>query len=264
MLKNRENPTNFCGSDDSTDDLACPTRQEFPWQPEPARGTTEELWAEYRRLVAHEKALQAHLAQVRAQGSRMANAETFDDRYSLDGVTDKCAITEIRFLNTLKNAPANAADRSEAKDRSVLCWTEGTVQYIAGKGGVVAGRSCKDLFWGYEQLTAIRFDWNFDTSGVTNMCGMFDGCNALASLDLSSLDTSHVTDMSLMFDDCIALTSLDLSCLDISHVTDMSSMFADSTALTSLNLSGWDTSRVTDMGSVFFGCESLEQLNLSG
>ncbi|MCD8190979.1 MAG: DUF285 domain-containing protein, partial [Clostridiales bacterium] len=92
---------------------------------------------------------------------------------SLDGVTAKADITEIRFLNTLAGAPKGAADLSEAQDGGVLCWTENGVQYIAGEGGVTGGKSCANLFAGYEKLTAIWFDGNFDTSHVTDMSGMF-------------------------------------------------------------------------------------------
>ncbi|WP_304472854.1 BspA family leucine-rich repeat surface protein, partial [uncultured Duncaniella sp.] len=37
----------------------------------------------------------------------------------------------------------------------------------------------------------------FDTSKVTNMSHMFESCQALRLLDLSSFNTSAVTDMSL-------------------------------------------------------------------
>lgn len=134
MSENREHSTNFGGADDSTNYLTYPTLMALPWQtaetPEAELRRLQARAAEYRQMLAQVQAridaLRAQLAQTRAPGSRMADAETFDYGYSLDGVTDRNKITEIRFLNTLKDAPANAADLSEAKDRSVLCWTEGT------------------------------------------------------------------------------------------------------------------------------------------
>ena len=66
---------------------------------------------------------------------------------------------------------------------------------------------------------------DFDTSKVTYMGWMFNGCKALTSLDVRKFDTSNVTDMSYMFYGCKALTSLDVSKFDTSKVTDMRYMF---------------------------------------
>ena len=52
-----------------------------------------------------------------------------------------------------------------------------------------------------DQVEKIILD-NYDTSKITDMSNMFDGCSSLESLDLSGFDTSRVTDMSGMFDDC--------------------------------------------------------------
>lgn len=41
-------------------------------------------------------------------------------------------ITEIYFLDTLADAPDDAEDVSEARDDSVLCWTEDTVSTLLG------------------------------------------------------------------------------------------------------------------------------------
>ena len=103
-----------------------------------------------------------------------------------------------------------------------------------------------------------------NTSNVTNMFVMFEGCNGLTSLTLSSFDTSNVTDMGQMFNGCSGLTSLDLSNFDTSNVTNMTSMFIGCSGLTSLDLSNFKTSKVTTMTSMFYGCKSLASLDLSG
>ncbi|MBQ3334100.1 MAG: BspA family leucine-rich repeat surface protein [Eubacteriaceae bacterium] len=106
----------------------------------------------------------------------------------------------------------------------------------------------------------------FDTSKVTNMCGMFSGdimsVNRLANLDVSHFDTSQVTNMNAMFADC-GLTDLDLSNFDTSKVTNMSQMFYGCSSLINLDLSNFDTSKVTNMGSMFSGCNSLTSLNMT-
>ena len=102
-----------------------------------------------------------------------------------------------------------------------------------------------------------------DTSRVTDMAGMFGGCNSLKSLDLSSWDVSNVTDMHNMFFGCVSLTSLDISSWNTSSVTNMREMFYYCSSLTSLDLSSWNTSSVTSMRTTFSSCSSLTNLNLA-
>ena len=102
-----------------------------------------------------------------------------------------------------------------------------------------------------------------DTSKVTNMAYMFDGCSSLTSLDLSNFNTSNVTSMYSMFQNCSSLTSLDLSNFNTSNVTSMNSMFYYCSSLTSLDLSNFDTSNVTDMKYMFYGCSSLKDVYIT-
>ena len=90
-----------------------------------------------------------------------------------------------------------------------------------------------------------------DTSEVTKMKQMFDGCSSLVAIPM--LDTANVTDMSKMFNYCNPLTSIPM--LDTSSVTDMSSMFNYCYSLTSIPM--LDTSSVTNMNFMFKGCYSL-------
>ena len=101
---------------------------------------------------------------------------------------------------------------------------------------------------------------SFDTSAITDMSGMFNGCKSLNYLDLSSFDTSNVTYMISMFDGCKSLTSLDLSSFNTSAVTDMSGMFGLCSSLTSLDKFTVNTNNVTSMNSMFDGCYSLTDL----
>ena len=123
--------------------------------------------------------------------------------------------------------------------------------------------SMTNMFQGCRGLTSLDVS-SFDTSKVTNMYQMFNGCIGLKSLDVSSFDTSKVIDMSGMFNGCSSLTSLDLSGLDTSNVARMMSVFSRCNSLTSLNLSGWNTSSVTDMDYMFYECSGLTSLTLSG
>ena len=105
--------------------------------------------------------------------------------------------------------------------------------------------------------------WKIDTSNVFSVERMFQHCNSLTSLDLSSFDTSQVTNMDGMFDACSSLTSLELSSFNTSKVTTMNSIFSMCSSLTSLDLSSFDTSQVTSMNSMFSYCHSLTSLDLS-
>jgi surface protein len=90
----------------------------------------------------------------------------------------------------------------------------------------------RDMFWECHSLESLDLS-NWDTSNVTNMCGMFDSCESLTSLNVSNLDISNVTDMSWLFDQCYSLeTIIGLDTWDVSNVTDMNGMFVDCTALT--------------------------------
>ena len=106
---------------------------------------------------------------------------------------------------------------------------------------------------------------NWDTSYITNMNGMFNGCEHLVSIDSSEFNTSNVTNMNSMFSNCKKLASLDVSKWDVSSVTDMGDMFFSfgQYCLTKLDVSNWDVSSVTYMYDLFFGLKSLVKLDVS-
>lgn len=113
-------------------------------------------------------------------------------------------------------------------------------------------------------LETIIFGELWDTSEVTDMSRMFEGCSNLKRLDLSGFQTSKVTDMSWMFQCCSELVALNISHFDTSSVSTMRFMFSSCCALTELNLSFFNTSNVTIMGEMFSGCYSLTKLDVSG
>ena len=123
--------------------------------------------------------------------------------------------------------------------------------------------SCYNWFYGCTDLTNIEGIENLNTENVTDMSGMFYGCPALTTLDVSKFDTKNVTNMSNMFHWCFVLTTLDVSNFDTQNVTNMSSMFYSCHALTTLDVSNFDTQNVTDMGYMFNGCKALTTLDVS-
>jgi surface protein len=107
-----------------------------------------------------------------------------------------------------------------------------------------------DLFK-YSEITTIPL---LDTSNVTNMSFMFDGCSSLTSIPL--LDTSNVTTMYRMFSGCSSLTSIPL--LNTSNITDMGCIFWNCYQLNNIPL--LDTVNVTNIPYMFYGCSSLPKI----
>lgn len=109
----------------------------------------------------------------------------------------------------------------------------------------------RKLFEGCPKVKQIIFhddvtNNTFDTSAVTDMSGLFEGCEALSALDLSSLDTHAVTNMSGMFKGCKELQTLSLGgTFDTAHVTNMTEMFRDCERLGVLDLSNFDLTGIT-------------------
>ena len=102
---------------------------------------------------------------------------------------------------------------------------------------------------------------NWDTSDVTNMHAMFNGCTYVDKFEVGKWDTSKVTDMSGMFSQnykssipqynsqYMKCTIIDVSNWNTSNVTDMSNMFSYSKF--NSDISKWDVSKVKNMNSMF-------------
>ena len=104
------------------------------------------------------------------------------------------------------------------------------------------------------------FDGHIDTSNVTDVSYLFQGCTILTMI--SAMNFSSVTNMRSIFNSCELLTSIPQ--LDTSNVTDFYSCFYGCSSLVSIPQ--LDTSNVTDFYSCFYGCSSLvsiPQLNTS-
>ena len=108
-------------------------------------------------------------------------------------------------------------------------------------------------FYGFKKLEFVNLK---DTSGVTNMNGMFLGA-ASFNQPVGNWDTSMVTDMSDMF---LGATSFNqpIGNWDTSRVTNMSSMFWEATSFNQ-PVGSWNTPKVSNMSGMFFRTESFNQ-----
>ena len=102
-----------------------------------------------------------------------------------------------------------------------------------------------------------------DTSDVTRMKRMFDGCVDATNIDVSAFDTSNVTDITAMFKGCKSLKSLDMSNLDLSKITGATAAFFNCKSLERLDLSGTNASSVRDASHMLSGCSNLTWVGLS-
>ena len=121
----------------------------------------------------------------------------------------------------------------------------------------VAPTSCANWFYGLSAVTEISGITPYlDTRAVTNMSGMFRGCENLKSLDLRGFDTTQVTTMQYMFSGCQNLDELDLSSFRTPSLAGngMAYIFQKcGTANINLDLSGFDTSMYTSLAYAFNG-----------
>lgn len=118
------------------------------------------------------------------------------------------------------------------------------------------------MFQNCESLEALDLS-TFNTENVTSMYGMFDSCKSLKSLNLSSFNTSKVKQMGYMFKNCESLTALDLSRFNTENVKDYEYMFHSCKILTALDLSSFNSKEILNTSCMFTGCIALKTLDLS-
>ncbi len=111
-----------------------------------------------------------------------------------------------------------------------------------------------------KNMTGIEGLRNLNTSIVTNMFEMFDGCSSLKALYLSSFNTQNVTTMYGMFSRCSSLQSLDLSSFNTENVYHMSYMFSNCSSLQVLDISSFNIHTAINIHDMFEGCTSLRTI----
>lgn len=118
------------------------------------------------------------------------------------------------------------------------------------------------MFQDCESLEALNLS-TFNTENVTNMYGMFQFCKSLKSLNLSSFNTSKVKQMEYMFQNCESLTALDLSRFNTENVKNYEHMFHSCKSLTALDLSSFNSKEILNTSIMFSGCFALKTIDIS-
>ena len=159
-----------------------------------------------------------------------------------------------------------AASFANARPTTTKSWFNSKSQLLSITGMEYLNTSevtdMSGMFAGCQNLISLDVS-GFNTAKVTNMESMFYQCNSLTSLDVSNFNTAKVTNMESMFEYCQSLTSLDVSNFNTSNVTNMSNMFSECGDVTSLDVSHFNTSNVTNMKNMFNECSGLTSLDVS-
>lgn len=207
----------------------------------------------------------------------MASDGSWFTQGSVASATRK-TITEIDIVDEYTPTGNESAswDASAEKDGCVMAYIEGTKLTIAGNGygHIYAHPDSTSAFSDpsnsnpFNAVTVIRGLDILNTRRTQTFKRMFNGCNSLTSVNVSSWDTSACTDMTAIFQNCYNLKTLDLSKWDVSKVTAMNAMFQSSVNGTYMQLESvgdvgnWDTSNVTGMQQIFKDCAYLKELNV--
>ena len=93
--------------------------------------------------------------------------------------------------------------------------------------GVKVAAGCRYLFYNLNKLKMLDVS-GLDTSDMTNMSDMFNGCSELLYLDLSNFNTEKVTNMVRMFNGCKKIIYIDVSGFNTQQVNEMDYMFGGS------------------------------------
>ena len=100
----------------------------------------------------------------------------------------------------------------------------------------------------------------FITKKVTSMCNMFENCNKLKSVDLTSFDAGNVNFANSMFKECHQLEEIDLSKMKISEKANISHMFNKCESLKKINLSSFCITDKNTMNNMFDNLENIKEI----
>lgn len=115
-------------------------------------------------------------------------------------------VTKVEFVRqtpptgTSAKSISNVPDKIKAELKTDSS-TKEVVLTISSESMIYSrAKSCFHLFQNFKALKTVEFNDNLDTIASLTMQGMFEGCVAMQTLDLSSLRTGNVEDFSYMFE----------------------------------------------------------------
>ena len=167
----------------------------------------------------------------------------------------------LLMLATLAHASADADPQPYAvfDNGTLTFYCDNQKATHSGAMDLNEGHTFPEWYQYASEITTVEFDPMFKNASPTSCCKWFtEFANLTEIKGIQYLNTSEVSDMSGMFEGCKALKSLDLSSFNTENVTSMSSMFSYSSALKTILVgSGWNVNEETFSDDMFSGCEML-------
>lgn len=145
-------------------------------------------------------------------------------------------ITQIKF-EVNSSATSSTEVQSGDSDAPIYAsYSGGTLTISTSAPKIRLDANAAYLFSYLKNLTTITGLENLDTSRVENMSFMFNYCNSLTTLNLSTFNTANVTSMRRMFYNCNMMNTLNVSSFDTSSVTNFNEMFNRCSRMTTLTM----------------------------
>ena len=143
-------------------------------------------------------------------------------------------------------------------DQEVQDATQWIVENSAAPAVLFDGDMSYSLY-GYSYGLDEFYHQGFDTSGTTNLEGLFSYNTNMKKVVLTDCDFSSCTNFSDMFTECTSLEEVDLSNWTFGDSPNDFSLFAGlCPSLTTISLSGWSTVKVSSLFRAFRGVPSSE------
>ena len=97
---------------------------------------------------------------------------------------------------------------------------------------------------------------------ITNISCLFNSCNCLEEINLSTFDTTHIIYMQYIFYNCFRLKKGNFSNLNSNNLNNMEYMFSECSSLDEIDLSSFKADNVINMRNMFKGCKNIKNIKL--
>lgn len=187
-------------------------------------------------------------------------------KLSLVGLNTSAVTNMSRMFAECKNLESvdiSSLDTSNVQDMSYMFTKCRLAAFDLSELDTSAATSMKGMFY-YSLSGGKNIDvTSFNTSCVTDMESMFEGCSKTPAISLKGLDASSVTNARDMFSCCSSATVIFLPSFVNADSISCSYMFYKCSSLTTVNSDALSGVSNANMYGQFYGCSSISKLLLS-
>ena len=160
------------------------------------------------------------------------NKESYDDKYDTEVIAGTAATDE----NSREYTPVTIRVYKKGDTTSYEA-TQSIYKLLKQKNVIILTNYFYKMSDIYPTTykTMMKNPDDFNIKKLTTMEQMFNGCNSLASLDVSKWDMSNILNTNKMFFDCTNLTTI-VGVIDMKSCTNYNDMFTNCNKLTSVKL----------------------------